>query len=186
MFQMGVRYIQTKAKLPRSTSKLSAHFTKGANSILKNFPCPRVYDIADHACVSLKEVFLIFAGHGARFNFRWLGNGKENMDGLNGTQAMDALVKEVQKRMQNAGVAERAMKQTKIGYLLFWSDSFLNSFIKQKDNSVWVLTVTICPPQRHEVIWTVHICSCHWEKQCRSLQSIQPLHAPGGGADERF
>ena len=96
---------------------------------------------------SLKEVFLIFAGHGARFNFRWLGNGKENMDGLNGTQAMNALVKEVQKRMQNAGVAERAMKQTKIGYLLFWSDSFLNSFIKQKDNSVWVLTVTICPPE---------------------------------------
>ena len=39
------------------------------------------------------------------------------------------------------------MKQTKIGYLLFWSDSFLNSFIKQKDNSVWVLTVTICPPE---------------------------------------
>jgi len=28
----------------------------------------------------------------------------------------------------------------------FWSDSFLRSFVKQNNNSVWISTVTISPP----------------------------------------
>ena len=56
-------------------------------------------------------------------------------------------MEEVEQRMKDAGVDEKKRKQTKIGWMIFWSDSFLNSFIKQKDNSVWVLTVTICPPE---------------------------------------
>ena len=126
---------------------LRRYFTRGPNSVIANFPAPRVYEVAKHACVSLKEVFLIYAGHGAAFNFRRQGCGTENREGLNGTQAMDELVEEVEQRMKDAGVDEKKRKQTKIGWMIFWSDSFLNSFIKQKDNSVWVLIVTICPPE---------------------------------------
>ena len=28
----------------------------------------------------------------------------------------------------------------------FWSDSFVRSFVKQNNNSVWISTVTISPP----------------------------------------
>ena len=38
------------------------------------------------------------------------------------------------------------IKATSKGYIYFWSDFFLCCFIKQKDNSVWILTVTISPP----------------------------------------
>ena len=27
------------------------------------------------------------------------------------------------------------------GYMIFWSDGFLTSWVKQKDNSAWILTV---------------------------------------------
>ena len=40
---------------------------------------------------------------------------------------------------------ENASK-TSIGYGYLWTDSFLNCFTKQKDNSVWLLTATISPP----------------------------------------
>ena len=134
-------------KVPMNIGDLRRYFTRGPNSVIANFPAPRVYEVAKHACVSLKEVFLIYAGHGAAFNFRRQGCGTENREGLNGTQAMDELVEEVEQRMKDAGVDEKKRKQTKIGWMIFWSDSFLNSFIKQKDNSVWILTVTICPPE---------------------------------------
>ena len=135
-----------KSPVPMNTEDLRRYFMVGPNSILSNFPAPRVYEKAKHACVNLKEVFLIYAGHGARFSF-CQGDGKENSEGLNGTKAMKDLVDEVNKRMEEADVDKKMRKQTKIGWLIFWSDSFLNSFIKQKDNSVWMLTVTICPPE---------------------------------------
>ena len=42
---------------------------------------------------------------------------------------------------------EEEITKTSRGYIKFWSDSFLRCFIKQRENSVWILTVTICPPE---------------------------------------
>ena len=47
--------------------------------------------------------------------------------------------------MENTNIEDEIRVKTKIGWLLFWSDGFLCCFIKQKDNSVWILTVAICP-----------------------------------------
>jgi hypothetical protein len=146
-FRMGGGNVETKARLPRTMNTLTRDFTRGAHSVLKNFVSPRVFELpGGHACVGLKEVFLISAGHGGSHNFA-RKNGVRNEEGLNGTQAMSDLLEEVDERMKNAGADEKLRKETKIGYMIFWSDSYLNSFIKQKDNSVWVLTVTFCPPE---------------------------------------
>ena len=37
-------------------------------------------------------------------------------------------------------------KPTKYGSFLLWSDGFVRSFVKQKDNNVWILTLTIPDP----------------------------------------
>ena len=121
--------------------------TKGAHSILKNFPSQRVFETGDRACVNLKEIVLLHAGHGADFNLGIEGHTWErNNEGLNGTQAMTDFIEDVRMAIKNAKVEEEVMVGTIIGYLLFWSDSFLQCFIKQKENSVWILTVTIFPP----------------------------------------
>ena len=57
------------------------------------------------------------------------------------------LKKDIVKAMKDAGQSVEDIGQTNIGYVYFWSDSFLMCFIKQRENSVWVLTVTICPPE---------------------------------------
>jgi len=146
-FKMGGGNVETKARLPRTMNTLMRDFTRGAHSVLKNFVSPRVFELpCGHAGVSLKEVFLISAGHGAEHNYA-RKNGVRNEEGLNGTQAMSDLLEEIDERMKRAGADEKQRKETKIGYMIFWSDSYLNSFIKQKDNSVWVLTVTFCPPE---------------------------------------
>ena len=132
-------------RIPETMAELSASVTVGANSILKNFPSPRVFEIGSHACIELKESILLLLGHGGEPNFGKV-HGVRNLEGLNGTKAMDDLIKDVKNRMRECGVHEEVRKETKIGHLIFWSDSFLRCFIKQKENSVWILTVTVCPP----------------------------------------
>ena len=58
-----------KTRSSTSIDESKEAITKGAYSILKNFPSQRVFEIGDHACVDLKETVLLHAGHGADLNF---------------------------------------------------------------------------------------------------------------------
>ena len=72
----------------------------GAHSIMKNFPVQRVFNIRNHACVSLLETILLVAGHGAEFNFAYNARtGSRNYDGLNGTEAVTDLTSDVLSRL---------------------------------------------------------------------------------------
>ena len=140
-----------KTKFPSSDLEARNVLEEGPNSIFKNFPVPKVFEISNHACVSIKQVILISAGHGADFNFGYDAaktNEEQNRQGLNGTRAFRDLVYEVV-RHQGPKKAKRSLheQKIKIGYIYLWSDGFLNCFIKQKDNNVWIITVTICPPE---------------------------------------
>ena len=72
---------------------------------------------------------------------------RRNKEGLNGTRAVDDLLEDVKAAMENSGVSQEDIEKTPVGWIYFWSDGFLRCFIKQKDNSVWILTVTVCPPE---------------------------------------
>ena len=115
----------------------------GAHSIMKNFPVQQVFNIGDHAFVSLLETILLVAGHGAKFNFAYNTRTQtRNYDGLNGTKAFADLTKDVIKAMREENRNDEIILKINIGWIYFWSDSFLRCFIKQKENSVWILTVT--------------------------------------------
>lgn len=137
-------------KFPRSCAEARNLIIDGHHSILKNFPTPKVFVIDNHACVSLKEAFLLAAAHRGDFQFAWDGRTKTaNKDGLNGTRATADLLREINEKLKKEGYSDKDIKEFNIGHLLFWSDSFLVSFVKQKDNSVWLLTVTISAPFGH-------------------------------------
>ena len=71
--------------------------------MLKNFPAQRVSEVGDHACVDLKETVLLHASHGAKFNFCIDEHtGERSNEGLNDTQAMTALMKNVNTSMKIA------------------------------------------------------------------------------------
>jgi hypothetical protein len=127
---------------------MSDVISQGAFSIMKNFPVQRVFSIAGHVCVSLRETFCIAAYGG--FVFPWDGSAPEGMErnivGLNGCEG----VKRVCWELINIQRANRCdndeIRRMQLGWITIWSDSFLNSFIKQKDNSMWLLTATVCRP----------------------------------------
>ena len=140
-----------ETRFPSDINDVRTMIMDGAHSIMKNFPVQRVFNIGNHACVSLLETILLAAGHGAKFNFAYDARTRtRNYDGLNGTEAVEDLMKDVIKAMKEENLDDETILKTNIGWIYFWSDSFLRCFIKQKENSVWVLTVTICPPENEK------------------------------------
>ena len=129
--------------LPRTANAARSSIMEGPNSIMGNFPCPEVFTIDNHACVSLKETIRILAGHDGDFEFLFDVEKGRSMDGLNGTAAADELLQRVKEAIEKHN--PDMINETNIGWGYFWSDSFLKCFIKQKENSVWLYTVTICP-----------------------------------------
>ena len=96
-------------------------------------------------------MFLLAAGRGGDFN--WAideSNGGRNRDGLNDTPVMDDLIRDVNNSMKESNIESSVRVKISIGYIIFWSDSFLRCFIKQKENSVWILTATWCPNENKE------------------------------------
>ena len=147
LFQIGTYESDVSFRFPETFAEAQRKFTRGAHSIYKNFPCPKVKTKHGHAYVSLKETIEIMAAHHGRFSFLWDADREVwNREGLNGTTAMADLKDDILKAIKEGPNGEEFAKKCSIGYLYFWSDSFLRCFIKQKDNSVWILTVTICPP----------------------------------------
>ena len=96
----------------------------------------------------LKETILLAAGHCGGFDFAWDGHlGMEgSSDGLNWTQAVQDLLKDIEAEMREAMRKKEPdrpqedikldIKVTSKRYIYFWSDSFLHCIVKQKDNSV--------------------------------------------------
>ncbi len=147
LFRLGTHESDVSFRFPETFAEAQKKFTRGAHSIYKNFPAPQVKTKHGHAYVSLRETIEIMAAHHGRFSFQWDADREEwNREGLNGTKAMDSLRMDILEAVKVGPNGEEFAKKCSIGYVYFWSDSFLRCFIKQKDNSVWILTVTICPP----------------------------------------
>ena len=141
-------------RFPSSMAQIRSFFMEGGSlSLMTNFPCSGQFRIGNHVCVGLQEQILIMAGHKGDFEFAYDGRrekDKQNSNGLNGYQAVIDLVCDIIECMRKAGYTDDQIEKACLGYFYFWSDSFITSFVKQKDNSVWIFTVTICPPQKKD------------------------------------
>ena len=152
LFGAGSSLQDVQTRFPTNMTEARKTLLEGDNSLMKNFPSPKVYEIANHACVSLKEIILLAAGHGSEFNFAFDPSKpvehQRNKEGLNGTEATSDLIEDVRRAMNDdSGLSAMQRMNTCIGWIYFWSDSFLRCFVRQRENSVWILTVTICPPE---------------------------------------
>ena len=126
-------------KFPRKIADVNALCLKGKYGLFNNLPHEEVFEIAGHACISLNEKLSHLLGHGIPIMYMQDHHGVVDEEHINGSPAAKALLQKL--KLLNGGKANTAY-----GYLLFWSDGFLRSFVKQKENSVWILTVTLAEP----------------------------------------
>jgi len=70
-------------------------------------------------------------------------DGVRNWDGIYGSPAATrALERCIARVRENGG----DVNKTVFGLIVPWSDGFVSNWVRQKDNNVWIKTVTICPP----------------------------------------
>ena len=127
--------------MPASRERADNLCLKGTYSMFANIPTEKVIEIDRHACIGLSDLIERIFAQGTDFSFMKDPNGV-NLDGFNGTPRAADLLEELQQRMENGdGHA------IYFGHLMFWSDSFLRCFSRQRDNSYWIFVVRVMPPE---------------------------------------
>ena len=130
--------------LPTSRKDGNAILLNGKFGLFNNLPHEPVMEIGGHACISLIEKLKHLMAHGIPIEFTETptpdGSGTtREQKGVHGCPAMEELLEKMKLLNPN-------LKPTHYGHFVLWSDGFLRSFVKQKDNSVWILTITIPDP----------------------------------------
>ena len=115
---------------------------EGKYGIFGNLPHEDVFELEGHACVSLVGLLKHLIAHKIPIGFKEqtdIEGDTRDMNNTNGCSTIEELLTYMKEQNPEN-------KPTKYGSYLLWSDGFIRSFIKQKDNNVWILTVTFPDP----------------------------------------
>ena len=123
-------------KVPKTKKEANALLLKGTHAMFTRLPSPKVYTEEEgHAYVSMSDVVDHALAEGLSINWLQDSNGNRNSDTINGSLVSTELLEEMRSELADPD-------HTAIGTILLWSDGFCRTFVKQKDNSVWTLTLT--------------------------------------------
>jgi len=128
-------YNSSYLKLPTKPSDIYAYYLKGKLAIFNSLPHEDVREIHGHACILLNEKLHHILAHG--MDIEWLQDchGQRLSYPLNTTKAATKLLSKCKRYCW--------LENSAYGALIFWSDGFVTSWVKQIGNNVWVLTVTV-------------------------------------------
>jgi len=107
------------------------------------------FEIDGHACIRLSDKIDTLFAKGTAFDFLQDNEGNnytspsQNPEGFNKTIRAKEILLECKSSLDRDLFDP---EETFIGHVMIWSDSFLLRFSRQKENSMWLLVVRICPP----------------------------------------
>ena len=129
-------------RIPTNVREAHSMILSGRFSLFDNIPNVDAIRIGNHACISLNMLLDHVLGHGIELAWLQDSTGHQNTDGINGTRKAQELLQ----KLRTSSVTLDTPTVVAIGHIILWSDGFLRTWVKQKDNSIWILTATICPP----------------------------------------
>ena len=139
-------HIFESTRPPLNYSDICSFYTKSKHSILGNIPSPRAFEKENHSCVSIESIINHLLAFGVQFS---LINSKQNDDN-------DQFASSITLTKEATDIKERITRDypnhIKTGfplilYVILWSDDFEPNVTRKNRNSVWLKTITICPPE---------------------------------------
>jgi hypothetical protein len=127
-----------RVQIPTNNRDAYAILLDGQYGMFRNLPHEDVFTIGPHACISLTGLFKQICALGVPVQYTKTPN-SECTEGIHGTPAMMELL---QKLTENDDDDEIF-----VTYVTLWSDAFIRSYVCQRKNSVWILTVTFPDPK---------------------------------------
>jgi hypothetical protein len=133
---------KTTISIPHDLQSAENILRENRFAIFGNLPYEEVHVIDGHACISLIGLIQHVYAHGIPIGWTEetdVPGETRRTHNIHGSEAMDELL-ETMKMMNQEDLP------SKYGSLLLWSDGFIRSYVKQKDNNVWIMTVTLPDP----------------------------------------
>ena len=124
---------------PNSMHDIHAFYTRSKTSICNALPAPPIQVTQHHTYITLTSVIDYFLAYGHVPDYI---TKNDNVEGKHGISACE----QAMEIRREAFVPSDIFEDPMILYLLFWSDDFEGSMLRKNKNSIWLKTVTICPP----------------------------------------
>ena len=133
---------------PLSFSDITKFYTTSQHSIYKNIPSPGVFELDNHACVSIECIINHILSFGVElntidFDTDFICNNDRNSSIEKTKEAEDII-----NRIKETNNIDDNSNPTVI-YIILWSDDFEANVSRKNRNSTWIKTVTVCPPKSH-------------------------------------
>lgn len=126
----------TNIRVPKTKKEADALLMKGRFSMLSRLPTPKIYTEGEgHAYVKISDVIDHALAEGLSINWLQDSHGNVNSDTINGSPFSKELLENMRSQVDDPD-------NTAFGTFILWSDGFCRTFVKQKDNSVWIITIT--------------------------------------------
>ena len=115
-----------------------------STAVYQQIPCENIQPIGNHHVhMKLDELIDTEMAFGTPFGLIRGDVKRRDRAGIFKTPAFDALLDKLKYKVRlNGGDPEKTL----YGVIVLWSDGFVTSWVKQLDNSCWMVTVTICSP----------------------------------------
>ena len=110
------------------------------NTMTSNLPTEKIINVDNnHAYVSVDNCIDTMMANGIRPCFAQNEFGERNTQGLNGCPFVQWQLDYIRRTVPNP-------ERTAIGWVSLWSDGYLTSYVKQRKNSAWIITLTVSEP----------------------------------------
>ena len=137
----------TMSRIPVSSIDVDRFYLKRSTSIAQNLPIPKIIELDDHACVSIKEVIyhvLYFSIPIDGFLINDTSSDYKNIipssSLVSKTKISNLIRTQVKSRLQTNGLSPLIIP------IVLWSDDFEPNHVKQHKKSTWIKTITVAPP----------------------------------------
>ena len=131
-------------RLPISLNDIKRFYTTNKSSIINNIPCPKVFELDNHACVSLGSVINHTLALGADFDMITIN---KNLSEPSSDDIRLSNVKEAQMIRDEVKIKYAPDTDPLVTYIIIWSDDFEVNRTRKNRKSTWIMTATICPPK---------------------------------------
>ncbi|KAK1742046.1 hypothetical protein QTG54_007619 [Skeletonema marinoi] len=125
--------------VPQNEKELTELLLKGKYAAFTNIASPKAKIYREHAVVSIAELLDHVVAHGVPIAWMQDGMGGSINHDINECEVAKEVLEEMRSKWDEPD-------KVAVCLVLFWSDGFQRSYIKQRDNNVWILTVTILNP----------------------------------------
>ena len=130
---------------PLNYADICKFYTKSKQSININIPSPKVIEVDFHSCVSLESIINHLLAFGVEFNLINSQNSISDQQlSISLTQTKEA--RKILEKVQTLPYNSDLYGEPLILYVIIWSDDFEPNHTRKNRNSIWLKTVSICPP----------------------------------------